>query len=61
MGYTITQLYSVSVKLGNLVALRSTSITCTLKKNGKGLEAIKLGENSLENCPSLHKMLKKGF
>ena len=33
-------------------------ITCTLKKNGKGLEAIKLGENNLGNCPSLHKMLR---
>ena len=31
-------------------------ITCTLKNNGKGLEAIKLGENNLENCRPLHKM-----
>ena len=30
-----------------------------IEKNGKGLEAIKLGENRLENCPSLHKMWKK--
>ena len=30
-----------------------------IEKMGRDLEAIKLGEDSLENCPSLQKMLKK--